>query len=140
MNYRKYISMALLGLALPFFKGNAQTYYHEANVLDGFTIAEIGGGRFSDVFYATHPDYRGWAVAHPKLLLRTDLALLSLNKETKYAEALDSALVDRGKAELANYLDRSQPGIDLTYMTEKNKIEKIQNIFARNIEMIQFQV
>ena len=135
-------TIALSGIFLMPVQGLAQeidgrTREHDASVMNQFTIGETGEGSFTpDWYYDTlHKNYRNNAMTTNKQFYRTVMKL-ALYQQEPYAEALDSALNERMRAELGNIADRT-PGItDIAWQVERSKIEGKLEILKKNIERI----
>lgn len=135
MNANKFI-VVLVGLVVA-VDTVAQTYNHDAPVMNQFTIGEIGAGSFTpDVYYdLMHKNYRNGAMTTNKQVFRTQMAL-TLYQEVNHAEEIDSALTERMRVENWNILDRTPSVTDLSYQVEKNKIENKMKIYKKNVERI----
>ena len=134
--------MTLLSLTVSLMvSAQGMTYNHDEVVMNQFMKAEIGsgtlgnGGWFADQYYnLTHKDYRNMAnnPANNKLASRT-LTNVEVTKQEKYAETIKDSLEKRAEIEALNIADRQ---VDVEWLAEKNKIQRIQNIFKNNIEDI----
>lgn len=134
--------MTLLSLTVSLMvSAQGMTYNHDEVVMNQFMKAEIGsgtlgnGGWFADQYYnLTHKDYRNMAnnPANNKLASRT-LTNVEVTKQEKYAETIKDSLEKRAEIEALNIADRQ---VDVEWLAEKNKIQRIQNIFKKNIEDI----
>ena len=130
--------LTMLTWMLLFIHGaEAQTYFHDASVMNQFTVAETGvGSLMPDAYYATlHNRYRQEAYTTGKQEFRTQLLLL-LHQEVPYAEAIDSIHRYRAEIEALNMAERT-PGVsDVAWQMEKDKITKKQDVFKKNIDQI----
>lgn len=114
-----------------------QTYYHDPSVMNQFTVTEIGlGSLMPDTYYAAfHNRYRQEAYETGKQVFRTQVLLL-LNQEVPYSETIDSIHLYRAEIEGLNMAERTPNMLDAAWVVEKEKIEKAQELFRSNIEMI----
>ena len=115
------------------------TAFHDAAVMNQFTVAETGLGNLgagvpmAEVWYwARQNDYRQTAAAENKELYRL-WTYYSWYKEKPYAEEIDSCLKERAKIEAYNLVDRQ---VDLAWAIEQKKIENKKAVFLRNINRI----
>ena len=116
---------------------SAQTYRHDASVMNQFTVGETGVGALTpDAYYAAlHSRYRQNASETGKQSFRTQL-LMVLRKEAPYAEAIDSIQLYRAEIEGLRIAERTPSMLDAAWAVEKEKIEKKQDLFWQNIEKI----
>ena len=123
-----------LTLALMPNTSKGQTYNHDEMVMNQFTVQETGVGSLKPpAWYTTmHSSYYRSAAGKNKQLLRTHMAL-QLESERKYAEKIDSAMVERGDIEAVNLGDRMT---DVAWQAERRKIETKMSVFKSNIEKI----
>ena len=133
---RKRNNMSLL-LMLLVIKGTAQTYYHDAPVMNQFSVTETGvGSLMPDEYYAVfHNRYRQDAYATGKQSYRSQLLLL-LHQEAPYAEAIDSIHKHRAEIEAMNIAERTPGVLDAAWQMEKEKITQKQEVFKKNIDQI----
>ena len=129
--------ISLYGLLFMVSSMSAQTYRHDASVMNQFTVGETGAGALTpDAYYATlHSNYRQSAYETGKQGFRTQLLLL-LRKQVPYSEVIDSVHVNRAAIEAANVAERTPSILDAAWAVEKDKIEKKQDVFWKNIEQI----
>lgn len=88
-----------------------------------------------------YKSYMNEAAMTNKLTFRVKM-MNSLMNETDHAEAIDSALTERGRIEFyglnSNVLDR-QPIVELTLSDDKSKIDSKLNVFKSNINRITYE-
>ena len=119
---------------MPYMTMRAQTYNHDDMVMNQFTVQETGVGSLKPpAWYTTlHSSYYRSAAGKNKQLLRTHMGL-QLESERKYAEKIDSSMVERGDIEAINLGDRMA---DISWQVERQKIETKMSVFKGNIEKI----
>ena len=134
---RNHMIPVLMLTFLVFQGAEAQTYYHDAHVMNQFTVTETGvGALIPDAYYAAfHNKYRQEAYATGKQAYRTQLLLL-LHQEAPYAEIIDSIHTHRAEIEALNIAERTPGALDAAWQMEKEKITKKQDVFKKNIEQI----
>lgn len=117
----------------------SQTFIPHPDVRNQWMIGETGGGAFTPREYYEwfHKSYMSGAMRSSKLNYRT-LLMGEFMLQKPMAEALDSALTDRSRAELLNFNDR-EAVVDWAYGTEKDKLEDILNTYQLNISKIQLR-
>lgn len=133
---RRNVVMAVMMLAVVMVR--AQSFNHDASVMNQFTIGETGVGSFTpDLYYdLLHKNYRNGAMMTNKQFFRTQLQLVLNGREEGHAEALDSALTDRMRVEVKNMADRSPGVTDVAWQVERGKIESKLAMFKKNIERL----
>lgn len=119
----------------------SMTYNVDDMVRNQFLKAEIGsgtlgaGGFFADQYYKLlHSDYRNMAnnPANNKLASRA-LSYAEVLKQENYALQIKDSLEKRAEIEVLNIADRQ---VDVEWVVEKEKIERQQAIFKKNIQDI----
>ena len=115
----------------------AQTYYHEGDIMNQFTVMEVGSGALQpDMYYKTfHKNYKKTAHATNKLSHRVENQY-NTRREVEQADSIDSCLVRRAKIEALNITSRTASESDLAWIVEKGKIESKLQIFNSNINKI----
>ena len=138
MTYQVLMTVAVAVAGLLPLHAQYVTYNHDESVMNQFTVGETGLGHLTpDLYYdALHKSYRNSAMLTNKQLFRLQLKTMSLSKEEKHAETIDSMLTDRVNVEWKNIADRTPGMLDVTYMVEKSKIESKLAMFRANIEKI----
>ena len=114
-----------------------ETYIHEDDIMNQFTVMETGAGSLKprEYYQLTHKSYQKTAAATNKLSFRLENQVLT-NKEVPLAEKVDSDLVKREKVEATNIATRTPGAGDVAWMMEKGKIESKMNTFESNINKI----
>lgn len=115
----------------------AQTYVHEVDIMNQFTVMEIGAGVLQpDMYYKTfHRNYKKTANTTNKIATRA-ATQHNMLKEVEHADSIDSCLVRRAKIEALNVVSRTPSTSDLAWLVEKKKIEAKFEIFNSNINKI----
>lgn len=117
---------------------NAQsvTKIHENDIMNQFLTMETGAGALTPAAYYNtfHKSYQRDANVRNKLIYRTSV-MAAVNEEKAPAEKIDSDYVARAKIEALNIESRSK-ATDITWFSEKAKINGKLEIFNRNISRI----
>lgn len=113
------------------------TMYHEADIMNQFTVMETGAGSLQPRSYyqVMHKAYQNTASITNKLSKRLANQALTM-EEVPLAEKVDSDLVKREKVEATNIATRTASVSDVAWMMEKGKIESKMNLFQSNISKI----
>ena len=132
------ILLILIALSLSAFsQGYIQvTKNHEESIMQQFTTMETGAGALTPRYYYNlfHKKYQKTANVENKQIFRLHMKG-KVADEKVYADSIDSVTYRRAKVEARNILDRN-PMTDLSWASEKSKIEGKLEIFQRNINHI----
>lgn len=140
----KYIMFSLLAMAVLLLPQEAKaqyvecTYVHEEDIMNQFTVMEIGAGSLKPRAYyqVMHNSYQNDAAPTNKLAKRLANQALT-NKEIPLAEKVDSDLVKREKVEAMNIAVRTPGVADVAWTMEKGKIQGKMSLFQSNINKIE---
>lgn len=126
----------LLALLIGSVYAKAQyvTYNHDATKMNQVTVMETGSGTLKpDLYYSLlHNKYKKKASSKNKLSFRTQSSI-HLYNQVDEAKTIDTALVKRAEIEALNMADRR---IDIAWLAEGDKLNKILARFKRNIDRI----
>lgn len=113
------------------------TTYHEDYVMNQITVAEQGLGSLTPSwFYALgYNKYRRTAGLTNKLIYRGDFLRVN-NAEIPLSEQIDSALKDRRRVELIRMADHTPTATDLSWQSERKKINGKLDLMKVNIGKI----
>lgn len=137
MNTFRIIMLAILAALYSQLSAQNVTYYHEPDIMNQFTVMEIGAGALQpDLYYKTfHKNYKNTAHATNKIAYRVENQVYT-GKEVLQADSIDSCLVKRARVEALNIASRTASVSDLAWLAEKSKIENKFKIFDDNINNI----
>lgn len=128
--------MTLMALLASVVCARAQyvTYNHDDAKMNQVTVMETGTGTLSpDLYYMLlHNSYKKTASGKNKLSFRTQSGIHIYNQVDE-AKTIDTALVKRAEIEALNMADRQ---IDIAWLAEGDKINKMMERFRRNIDRI----
>lgn len=126
----------MLFVAVSTVNAQSVTYIHENDIMNQFLTMETGAGALTPAAYynAFHKSYQKDANVRNKLIYRTSV-MAAVNEEKAPAEKIDSDYVARAKIEALNIESRSK-ATDITWFSEKAKINGKLEIFNRNISRI----
>lgn len=113
---------------------HAQTYHHDATVMNQFTIQETGVGALTpDIYYKTfHNKYYNSARSMNKNLSRLATSAAAYS-QVDMADSIRSYLESRAKVEALNMADRKY---DIAYLTEESKLDKSLKTFRDNLGVL----
>lgn len=136
MKRRTIIYVIMLFVAVSTVNAQSVTYIHENDIMNQFLTMETGAGALTPAAYynAFHKSYQKDANVRNKLIYRTSV-MAAVNEEKAPAEKIDSDYVARAKIEALNIESRSK-ATDITWFSEKAKINGKLEIFNRNISRI----
>ena len=136
MKRRTIIYVIMLFVAVSTVNAQSVTYIHENDIMNQFLTMETGAGALTPAAYynAFHKSYQRDANVRNKLIYRTSV-MAAVNEEKAPAEKIDSDYVARAKIEALNIESRSK-ATDITWFSEKAKINGKLEIFNRNISRI----
>lgn len=136
MKRRTIIYVIMLFVAVSTVNAQSVTYIHENDIMNQFLTMETGAGALTPAAYynAFHKSYQKDANVRNKLIYRTSVKA-AVNEEKAPAEKIDSDYVARAKIEALNIESRSK-ATDITWFSEKAKINGKLEIFNRNISRI----
>lgn len=136
MKRRTIIYVIMLFVAVSTVNAQSVTYIHENDIMNQFLTMETGAGALTPAAYynAFHKSYQKDANVRNKLIYRTSV-MADVNEEKAPAEKIDSDYVARAKIEALNIESRSK-ATDITWFSEKAKINGKLEIFNRNISRI----
>lgn len=120
-------------------KAQGVTFNHDEPFMQQFLFTVTGSDALTPEFYywLFHSSYRKSHRNQGKLLFKTAMST-TVRLETKEAELLDSALVERAKVEAMNVVDRTPGPGDLAWLSEGPKIEKKLQQLQNSIQNITF--
>ena len=126
----------MLFVAVSTVNAQSVTYIHENDIMNQFLTMETGAGALTPAAYYNtfHKSYQRDANVRNKLIYRTSV-MAAVNEEKAPAEKIDSDYVARAKIEALNIESRSK-ATDITWFSEKAKINGKLEIFNRNISRI----
>lgn len=113
---------------------HAQTYHHDATVMNQFTTQETGVGALTpDLYYkAFHNKYYNSARSMNKNLSRLATSAAAFS-QVEMADSIRSYLESRAKVEALNMADRKY---DIAYLTEESKLDKSLKTFRDNLGVL----
>lgn len=128
--------MTLVALLAGIMCAKAQyvTYNHDASKMNQVTVMETGAGTLKPELYyqLLHDSYRKRAASTNKLSFRTQSGIYTYNQVDE-AKTIDTALVKRAEIEALNMADRQ---VDIAWLAEGDKVNKMMERFKRNIDRI----
>lgn len=126
--------MILLALGFGILSVHAQTFHHDATVMNQFTTQETGVGALTpDIYYkAFHNKYYYSAHVTNKNAARLGTSA-SVFSQVEMADSISSYLKSRAAIEALNMGDRNT---DFAYITEKSKLDKSLKIFRDNLGVL----
>lgn len=129
--------MFMLLLATSILTAMGQTYNHEPDIMNQFTVMETGAGSLMprDYYQYMHKNYQRTAVETNKMTYRLANQATTM-LEVPLSEKVDSDLVKRAKVEAMNVAARTPGAADVAWAMEKGKIESKLGIFQSNINKI----
>lgn len=136
MKRRTIIYVIMLFVAVTTVNAQSVTKIHENDIMNQFLTMETGAGALTPAAYYNtfHKSYQRDANVRNKLIYRTSV-MADANEEKAPAEKIDSDYVARAKIEALNIESRSK-ATDITWFSEKTKINGKLEIFNRNISRI----
>lgn len=132
---RRYILFLLVLASCLVIK--AQTYRHDASILNQFTVMEMGAGALQPATYYDmfHREYMGEAYANGSKNYRMERFRDNTLKETRSSDSVKTALVKRAEVE-DTYTVSRDPNLDVAWKLEQQKVETKMSQFYENIGKI----